>query len=171
LGAGVHDSGEKHRDKSITREGRCELRWALVEAVWGAVRSAPYWKAQYQRLTKIKHPSKAIPDEAGEAFVAIARRLLVAAWQILTKREPYHHFDDETIAYQMLTPVPLAGIWSWKMDAKALHGLTRQQFAKYGLLRLGVGQDLTRIVRSNLPRRIAPAEEVLKLKPELRPPD
>jgi hypothetical protein len=156
LGAGVHDSGEKHRDKSITKEGRRELRWALVEAAWGAVRSDPYWKAQYQRLTKIKHPSKAI--------VAIARRLLVAAWHILTKREPYRHFDDETIAYKML-------IWSWKMDAKALHGLTRQQFAKYGLLRLGVGQDLTRIVRSNLPRRIAPAEEVLKLKPELRPPD
>ena len=156
LGAGVHDSGEKHRDKSITKEGRRELRWALVEAAWGAVRSDPYWKAQYQRLTKIKHPSKAI--------VAIARRLLVAAWHILTKREPYRHFDDETIAYKML-------IWSWKMDAKARHGLTRQQFAKYGLLRLGVGQDLTRIVRSNLPRRIAPAEEVLKLKPELRPPN
>jgi transposase len=156
LGAGVHDSGEKHRDKSITKEGRRELRWALVEAAWGAVRSDPYWKAQYQRLIKIKHPSKAI--------VAIARRLLVAVWHILTKREPYRHFDDETIAYKML-------IWSWKMDAKALHGLTRQQFAKYGLLRLGVGQDLTRIVRSNLPRRIAPSEEVLMLKPELRPPD
>jgi len=156
LGAGVHDSGEKHRDKSITKEGRRELRWALVEAAWGAVRSDPYWKAQYQRLTKVKHPSKAI--------VAIARRLLVAVWHILTKREPYRHFDDETIAYKML-------IWSWKMDAKALHGLSRQQFARYGLLRLGVGQDLTRIVRSNLPRRIAPAAEVLMLKPELRPPD
>jgi len=48
--------------------------------------------------------------------------------------------------------------------------VTRQQFAKYGLLRLGVGQDITRIVRSGLPRRIAPAEEVLALKPELRSP-
>jgi transposase len=155
-GAGVHASGEQHRAKSITKEGRRELRWALVEAAWGAVRSDPYWKAQYQRLTKIKHPSK--------AMVAIARRLLVSVWHILTKREPYRHFDDKTIAYKML-------IWSWKMDEKALHGLTRQQFAKYGWLRLGVGQDLTRIVRSNLPRRLAPSEEVLALKPELRPPD
>ena len=32
LGAGVHDSGQKHQDKSITKEGRRELRWALVEA-------------------------------------------------------------------------------------------------------------------------------------------
>ena len=155
LGAGVHDSGKKHQDKSITKEGRKELRWTLVQAAWGAVRSDPYWKAQYQRLTKVKHPNKAI--------VAIARRLLVAAWHILTKRETYRHFDDETIAYKML-------IWAQRMDEKALNGLTRQQFVKYGLLRLGVGQDLTRIVRSGLPRRIAPAEEVLALKPELRPP-
>lgn len=155
LGAGVHDSGQKHQDKSITKEGRKELRWALVQAAWGAVRSDPYWKAQYQRLTRVKHPNKAI--------VAIARRLLVSAWHILTKRETYRHFDDETIAYKML-------IWSQRMDEKALKGLTRQQFVKYGLLRLGVGQDLTRIVRSDLPRRIAPADEVLSLRPNLKPP-
>jgi transposase len=156
LGAGVHASGEKHQDKSITKEGRRELRWALVEAAWGAVRSDPYWKAQYKRLTKIKHPNKAI--------VAIARRLLVAVWHILTKREPYRHFDDETIAYKML-------IWSQRMDDKALNGLSRQQFAKYGLLRLGVGQDLTRIIRNGVPRRIAPAAVTLALRPDLKPPD
>jgi transposase len=163
LGAGVHDSGKKHQEKAITKAGRKELRWALVQAAWGAVRSDPFWQAQYQRLTKVKHPNKAIPDEAGEAFVAIARRLLVSAWHILTKREPYRHFDEESIAYKML-------IWSWQMDDQARHGLSRQQFAKYGLLRLGVGQNLTRIVRSNLPRRMAPAEKVLRLRPELRLP-
>jgi transposase len=156
LGAGVHDSGQKHQDKSITKEGRRELRWALVQVAWGAVRSDPYWKTQYQRLTKVKHPNKAI--------VAIARRLLVSAWHILTKREPYRHFDDQTIAYKML-------IWSQRMDEKALNGLTRQQFAKYGLLRLGVGQNLTRIVRKGVPRRIAPTDEVLSLRPDLKPPD
>jgi len=155
LGAGVHDSGKKHQDKSITKEGRRELRWALVEAAWGAMRSDPYWKAQYQRLTKVKHPSKAI--------VAIARRLLVSVWHILTKREPYHHFDEETIAYKLM-------IWSQRMDQNALHGLTRQQFIKYGLLRIGIGHNLTRIVRNGVPRRIAPSEEVLALKPALRPP-
>jgi hypothetical protein len=129
---------------------------------WGAVRSDPYWKAQYKRLTKVKHPNKVI--------VAIARRLLVSVWHILTKRETYRHFDNETIAYKMLTPVPLAGIWSQRMEEKALNGLTRQQFAKYGLLHLGVVQDLTRIVRSGLPRRIAPADEVLALRPDLKPP-
>jgi hypothetical protein len=32
LGAGVHASGEKYQEKSITKAGRKELRWALVEA-------------------------------------------------------------------------------------------------------------------------------------------
>jgi len=155
LGAGVHDSGKKHQEKSITKQGRKELRWALVQAAWAAVRSDPYWKAQYQRLTEVKHPNKAI--------VAIARRLLVSAWHILTKREPYRQADEETIAYKMM-------IWSQKMDPKALKGLTRQQFIKYGLLRLGVGQHLTRIERKGVPRRIAPANEVLALRPHLKPP-
>jgi len=112
LGAGVHDSGQKHQEKAITKAGRKELRWALVQAAWAAVRSDPYWKAQYQRLTKVKHPNKAI--------VAIARRLLVSAWYILTKREPYRQANEETLAYKMV-------IWSQQMDEKALGGLTRQQ--------------------------------------------
>ena len=57
------------------------------------------------------------------------------------------------------------------MDEKALGGLTHQQFIKYGLLWLGVGQDLTRIERKGVPRRIAPTDEVLKLQPDLKPPD
>ena len=57
------------------------------------------------------------------------------------------------------------------MDEKAREGMTPQQFAKYGLLRLGTGQDLERIVKGGAPRRIAPTEEILALKPELRPRD
>ena len=155
LGAGVHISGEKHQEKSITKAGRKELRWALVEAAWVAVRFDPFWKAQYQRLRVRMHPNKAI--------VAIARRLLVSIWHILTKREPYRHFDEETIAYKML-------IWAQAIGEKARNDMTKQQFAKYGLLRLGIGQDLERIEKGGGPRRIAPAEEVLALRPELAPP-
>jgi len=155
LGAGVHASGEKYQEKSITKEGRKELRWAMVEAAWRAVGSDPYWKAQQKRLAKRMHKNKAI--------VAIARRLLVSIWHILTKREPYRHFDEEDIAYKML-------IWAWAMDEDSRKGMTPQQFAKYGLLRLGLGQDLERIERGGAFRRIAPAEEILALKPELAPP-
>ena len=156
LGAGDHDSGLKHQDKGITKAGRKELRWAMVEAAWSAVGSSPYWKAQFEALKKRgKH--------SNEAIVAIARKMLVAVWHVLSNREPIRHANEEDLAYKMV-------IWSQRMDEDALRGMTRQQFVKYGLLRLGAGQDLTRIERNGVPRRIAPSDEVLALKPDLRPP-
>jgi hypothetical protein len=71
-----------------------------VEAAWVAVRSDPYWKTHYQRLEKRMHANKAI--------VAIARRLLVAIWYILTQRAPYRHFNAEHIAYKAC-PEPVEG--------------------------------------------------------------
>jgi len=152
LGAGVHDSRQKHREKGITKFGCKELRWALVEASWQAVRSNPRWKAEYQELCKRKHQNQAI--------VAIARKLLVTIWYLLSRKEAYNKSSAEDLAYKMLT-------WAWQMDKSALNGMTNQQFAKYGLLRLGQGENLTRIVKGGLPRRIASKEEVLALKPEL----
>ena len=61
-------------------------------------------------------------------------------------------------------------IWSQNMDEKALRGMARQQFAKYGLLRLGIGENITRIERNGVPRRVAPAEEVYALRPQLKLP-
>jgi len=39
----------------------------------------------------------------------------------------------------------------------------------YHLMRLKLGDDLTHIRYGNMPRRIASVEDVLALKPELRP--
>ena len=148
LGAGVHDSGQTHRDKGITKSGRKELRWALVEASWQAIRSNPRLRAQYDKLCQRKHPNQAI--------VAIARKLLVTLWYLLSRNESYIPSTDEDLAYKMLT-------WAWHMDQTAKRGLTNQQFAKYALLQLGRGEHLTRILKGGLPRRIAPTEEVLAL--------
>ena len=152
FGAGVDDSGQKHREKGITKAGRKELRWALVEAAWQAIRSNARLRSEYDQLCKRKLPNQAI--------VAIARKLLVTLWYLLSRQEAYDHFTDEDLAYKMLT-------WAWHMDKSAKQGLTNQQFAKYGLLQLGRGEDLTRIVKGGRPRRIAPKQEVLALKPEL----
>jgi transposase len=152
LGAGVHDSGQTHRDKGITKSGRKELRWALVEAAWQAIRSNSRLRAQYDELCKRKHPNQAI--------VAIARKLLVTLWYLLSRQEAYDRFTDEDLAYKMLT-------WAWHMDQGAKRGMTNQQFAKYSLLQLGRGEHLTRIVKGGRPRRIASKEEVLALRPDL----
>lgn len=153
LGAGIHDSGQEHIEKRITKSGRKELRWAMVEAAWRAVGMSPYWKEQYEKyLQRLRRPSQAI--------VVVARKLLVVVWHILSKEETDEHASEEDLAYKML-------LWSWSMSEEARQGLTYKQFAKYALMKLGVENDITRFVRRNVPRRIASREEVLVRMAEL----
>jgi transposase len=147
LGAGVHDSGKTHKDKKITKKGRRELRWAMVEAAWRAVRMSPFWKAEYEKhLSRMRKPNQAI--------VVIARKLLVVIWHVLSKEETDVHASDEELAYKML-------LLSWSLSEDVRMGLTYKQFAKYALMKLGVETDITRFVRKNVARRLAPREEVL----------
>ncbi len=146
LGAGVHDSGKEHKDKGITKSGRKELRWAMIEAAWRAIRMSPLWKERYEELKKRKGSSKAI--------VAIARKLLVTLWHVLSKEETDRNASEEDLSWKML-------LWSWSLGSEARLGLTPKQFAKYSLIRLGVQNDVTSFMRGKVLRRIAPAEEVL----------
>ena len=153
LGAGVHDSGKEHIEKRITKSGRKELRWALVEAAWRAIRISPYWKEQYEKyLRHMRKPNLAI--------VVIARKLLVAVWQVMTKEETDIHASEEDLAYKML-------VLAWDLDEEVRMGLTYKQFAKYALMKLGVETDITRFVRKEVPRRLAPRAEVLARMAEL----
>jgi hypothetical protein len=161
LGAGIHESGKEHIEKRITKSGRKELRWALVEAAWQAIRISPYWKDQYEKyLRRMRRPNQAI--------VVIARKLLVAVWQVLTKEETDVHASAEDLAY---TPRQHGGykmlVLSWDLDESVRMGLTYKQFAKYALMKLGVQDDIIRFVRKNVPRRIASREEVLVRMAEL----
>jgi transposase len=153
LTGGLDQSGTKFVEKGITKEGRKELRWALVEVAQRAVKSDPRWTRKFQEMEKRMHRNQAI--------VAVARQLLELVWHVLTRRQPYRHFSHERIAYKYLT-------WAWQMDEAARDGLTRQQFARYYLMRLGIGHDLTRIARDpKHPRKLATEEELLALRPEL----
>ncbi len=153
LGAGVHDSGKTHKEKKITKKGRRELRWAMVEAAWRAIRMSPFWKAEYEkRLDRMRKPNQAI--------VVIARKLLVAIWHVLSKEETDIHATEEELAYKML-------LLSWSFTEDVRMGLTYKQFAKYALMKLGVETDITRFERRNIPRRLAPRDEVLARMTEL----
>jgi transposase len=153
LTPGLEQSGTKYNEKGITKEGRKELRWALVEVAQRAVKSDPLWTRRFQELQKRMHRNQAI--------VAIARRLLELVWHVLTRRQPYRYFSQERIAYKYLT-------WAWQMDDETRDGLTRQQFTRYYLMRLGIGHDLTRIALDpKHPRKISSETELLALRPEL----
>lgn len=119
-----------------------------------AVKSDPVLKLRFTSMQKRMHRNQAI--------VAIARQLLELVWYVFTHHQPYRRFSQERIAYKYLT-------WAWQMNDEARIGLTRQQFARYYLMRLGIGHDLTRIALDpKHPRRLASEAEVLALRPELQ---
>ena len=153
LGASVKESGESHRRGRITKEGRRDLRFILVEAARIAVLNHPYWKAQYGRLERRMGTNKAI--------VAIARKLLVVVWHVLTERAADRQAEPEMVAFKLM-------FWSWELDDAQRGGLSTRQFVRYHLLQLQLGADLTHVRRGGRNRGIASVEEVLALRPELQ---
>jgi len=82
LNPSVHQSGEgPARHGRITKQGRSHARTMLVEAAWQAVRGPGPLRAFYQRVaTRRGNPI---------AVVAVARKLAVIVWHMLTKAEDY----------------------------------------------------------------------------------
>ena len=152
LGGCVHDSGQSHYTGPITKQGRKELRWALVEAAWVAVEHHPFWKQEFHKLTHRMKTNKAI--------VAIARRLLVVIWHVMTERVADRQADPEMVAFKLMK-------WSWSLNDLQRGGLTTRQFVRYQLMQLKLGEGLTGIQRAHR-MSIASVEEILALKPELR---
>jgi transposase len=95
LGASVHDLGQTHRSGRITKQGRSELRGVMVETAWVAVEHHAHWKAQFERLVQRLGKPKAI--------VAIARKLLVAIWHVLSARAADVHAAKQAVARKLLT--------------------------------------------------------------------
>jgi len=69
------------------------LRTILVEAAWIAIRNSVWWRARYEHLTTRMSAAKAI--------VAIARKLLVAIWHVLTERVADRQADPIAVARRL----------------------------------------------------------------------
>jgi transposase len=82
----VQQSGDKCRTGSISKAGRTPLRWIMVEVAWAHVAANGPEAERYQRLVAKGKPK-------GVAIAALARHLLVLAYQLLTKEEPYRRVD------------------------------------------------------------------------------
>lgn len=124
LGASVHASGQTYHTGPITKQGRRELRTVLVEAAWSAVEHHPYWHAEFVRLV----PSLG----KGKAIVAIARKLLVVAWHVLTHQVPDRHADRPMVTRKLQR-------WGAFHGVAEQHGLSRGAFARQLLDHLGMG--------------------------------
>ena len=74
--------------------GRRDIRGAMVETAHTAVRSHPHWQAELERLEPRLGKNKAI--------VAIARKLLVTVWHVLTEGCADRFADPEQVARKLL---------------------------------------------------------------------
>jgi transposase len=123
LGARVHASGQTHRGGGISKHGRRELRRVMVETAWSAVLYSSYWKEEFQRLRA------RLGD--GKAIVAIARKLLVVVWHVLTHRAADRQANRDAVARSFKR-------WASRQGAATAIGLPRPQFVRRELARLGL---------------------------------
>jgi transposase len=82
LNPSVHQSGEgRPRHGRITKQGRTHARTMLVEAAWQAVRGPGPLRAFFHRVSARRGQHV--------AAVAVARKLAVIIWHLLTRSEDY----------------------------------------------------------------------------------
>ncbi|WP_075164130.1 IS110 family transposase [Ktedonobacter racemifer] len=103
------------------------MRAALVEAAWMAVEHHPHWKDQFERLAMRIGKKKAI--------VAIARKLLVIIWHVLSKQEADRHADQAMVTRAIME-------WARNKSTATRQGLSRVEFVRRELDRLGIGAHM-----------------------------
>jgi transposase len=131
LGTSVHDSGMTHTHGRITKAGRKDLRRAMVNAANNAIENHPYWKAQLDRLEPRLGRQKTV--------VAIARKLLVAVWHVLTQEVADRFSTPEALANRFMN-------YAYGVRVRNLPNKpSAPAFARTQLDRLGIGKDLQKI--------------------------
>jgi len=151
LGGRVHSSGGKHRTGSITKQGRTELRLTSIEIAWTAVKFNPHWKEEFERLRARIGDKKAI--------VAIARKILVSIWYILTHRQADIHATDDKVAYKLL-------LFAWQLGTQHRPDpYSAPLLTRFFLNQLDLGHDLETIAPGGVKRLIPPASDLEALPP------
>jgi transposase len=131
LGARVHDSGQVHQSGRITKAGRKDIRFVMVEAAHHAAQKHLHWKAEFARLEPRLGKQK--------AYVALARKLLVAVWHVLAGETADRFANAQQVANSFFAHAHKLGAEN-RPDGQTAIQFTRQQ-----LDRLNLGQDLTHI--------------------------
>jgi transposase len=123
LGARVYSSGETTRTGGITKQGRRELRYAMIEAAWNAIKHSPFWREKYERLSRRMDKQK--------AATAIARKLLVIVWHVLTKREVDREANPDKVGTSIMD-------WGIKHRLATSLGMKSGEFTGKQLSKLGI---------------------------------
>jgi transposase len=127
LGASVFATGQVYRTGGITKQGRVELRTVLVEVAWAAVSKPGHWQTVFEKLSA--------RVGKGKAIVAIARKLLVVVWHVLTKEVADQKADEIRVARKLLK-------WGYELRKQGRRGLGGAAFVRQQLTLLKIGEKL-----------------------------
>jgi transposase len=77
----INQSGDRSRTGALSKAGSRTLRWAAVEAAQHAWRPSNPWHQLYSDIAARagKNPAKS----------AVARKILIAAWHVLSRQQPF----------------------------------------------------------------------------------
>ena len=81
LAPNINQSGDRSRTGALSKAGSRTLRWAAVEAAQHAWRPSNPWHQLYTDLATRagKNPAKS----------TVARKILIAAWHVLSRQQPF----------------------------------------------------------------------------------
>ena len=118
-----HQSGGHNFYGHITKAGNPLLRWLMVEAARAAIRWDPHWRHVHDRLARRRGSHIAV--------VAVARRLLVLVWHLLTKKEGYRYLQPQTFVTKLQQ-------WATHIGHAHLPNPSIQDFVRSHLSALGL---------------------------------
>jgi len=142
LGSSVHISGKTNRSGRITKQGRRDLRTAMVQVAHAATKSHSHWRTERQRLEPRLGYSKAI--------VAIARKMLVVVWHVLTRRQADRFAHPQKVARKLLQHSYDLG------KENRLLGQTAAAHVRVMLDILDIGQSLDHVIWGSKQKVILP---------------
>lgn len=147
MGTRVHDSGMTTRTGKITKAGRRDLRVAMVEAAHVVANSHSHWKAELARLQPRIGYNRAI--------VAIARKLLVTVWYVLTHKAADRFAEAEMVSKKMLHI-------AYEVGKENRAGKSAAQFVRERMDVLGLGSELTSVTWGSKKPILLPPSKIKK---------
>lgn len=108
-----HQSGGHNYQGHITKQGNSLLRWLLVEAAHSAIRWDDHWRQVHERIARRRG--------SNIATVAVARKLMVAIWYLLTTASDYYYLRPQTFVTKLQN-------WAFSIGSDALPADSSKEF-------------------------------------------
>ena len=118
-----HQSGHRSYYGHITKQGDRLLRWVMVEAARAAVRWDPHWQQVHDRIAHRRGTNI--------ATVAVARKLLVTIWHLLTHKSHYYYLRPQTFVVKLQE-------WAYRIARSHLPAASSKEFVYDQLTALGL---------------------------------